>query len=198
MTALLILQGAPAPDTVAVARDIYDLVLVVAAAFIAAALLATVVLLGLVLAEVKRTVRTLEEAGNRIRTDPGLESLRTAAGRLESISGRAQEETERLAGSVSGISERIARASSLIGERIADFDALLGAMQREVESAFVGGAAAARGIHAGLDDLGARRGPDRDGHRPEGDAGEGGGPSGPEGEAREPGEGAGAQEAETG
>ena len=197
MTALLILQGTPAPDTVTVARDMFDLVLVVAGAVVAAALVAVVVLLALVLAEVRRTVSSLEEAGNRIRTDPGLESLRTAAGHLDSISGRVQDETDRLAGSVAGISDRIAQASTVIGERIADFDALLAAMQREVESAFVGGAAAARGIHAGLDDLGGKRLRDRDGHRPEGDASEGGA-DGSEGEARVPGEGAGAADAETG
>ena len=197
MIALLILQGAPAPDTVAVARDIYDLVLVATAALVAAALVATVVLLALVLAEVKRTVRALEEAANRIRTDPGLGSLRAAAGHLESISGRVQEETERLAGSVSGISDRIAQASSLIGERVTDFDDLLAAMQREVESAFVGSAAAARGIHAGLDDLGARRGRDRDGRRQGGDAGEGGA-SGSDRDAGVLEECAGAPDSETG
>lgn len=191
MTVLLILQGAPAPDTVAVARDMYDLVLVVAAAFVAAALVAVVVLLALVLAEVRRTVRSLEEAGNRIRTDPGLESLRTAAGHLESISGRVQDETDRLAGSVAGISDRIAQASTVIGERIADFDALLAALQREVESAFVGGAAAARGIHAGLDNLGGKRQRDRDGHRPEAGVNEGGA-SGSEGDTGVPEDGAGA------
>ena len=191
MTALLILQGAPAPDTVAVARDMYDVVLVVAAAFVAAALVAIVVLLALVLAEVRRTVRSLEEAGNRIRTDPGLESLRTAAGHLESISGRVQDETDRLAGSVAGISDRIAQASTVIGERIADFDALLAAVQREVESALVGAAAAARGIHTGLDNLGGRRRRDPDGHGPKEGASEGGA-SGSEGDAGAPEEGAGA------
>ena len=193
MTALLILEGAPAPDTVAVARDLYDLILVVTAGFVAAALVAIVVLLGLVLAEVKRTVRTLEEAGNRIRTDPGLKSLRTAAGHLESISGRIEEETDRLSGSVSGISDRIAEASSLIGERIANFDALLAAMQREAERAFVGGAAAVRGIHAGLDNLGAKREGDRDGHRLRDDSSEDGAA-----DARVLEEDAGAPEPETG
>lgn len=194
MTVLLILQETPAPETMVVARDMYDLVLVVAAAFVAAALIAIVVLLALVLAEVRRTVRSLEEAGNRIRTDQGLESLRAAAGHLESISGRVQDETDRLAGSVAGVSDRIAQASTVIGERIADFDVLLAAVQREVESAFVGGAAAARGIHAGLDNLGARRRLDRDGHRPEDGAGEGSG-SGSEGETGVPEEGAGTPEA---
>ena len=197
MTALHILQGASAPDTVAIARDTFDLVLVGAAAFVAAALVATVVLLGLVLTEVKRTVRALEEAGSRIRTDPGLKSLRTAASHLESISGRVQEETERLAGSVSGISDQIAQASSLLGERIADFDALLAAMQRELESAFVGGAAAARGIHAGLGDLGAGRGRDRDGQPPGGDAGEEGA-SGSDGDAGVLEDGGGEPDPETG
>ena len=191
MTSLLILQGAAAPDTVAMARDTYDLVLVAVAVLAAAALVAVVVLLGFVLAEVRRTVRSLEEAGNRIRTDPGLESLRTAAGHLESVSGRIQDETERLAGSVAGVSERIAQASAAIGERIADFDALLAAVQREVESALVGAAAAARGIHTGLDNLGGRRRRDPDGHGPEEGASEGGA-SGSEGDAGAPEEGAGA------
>lgn len=194
MTVLLILQETPAPETMVVARDMYDLVLVVAAAFVAAALIAIVVLLALVLAEVRRTVRSVEEAGNRIRTDPGLESLRAAAGHLESISGRVQDETGRLAGSVAGVSDRIAQASTVIGERIADFDALLAAVQREVESAFVGGAAAARGIHAGLDNLGAKRRLDRDGHRPEDGASDGSG-SGSEGDTGVPEEGAGTSDA---
>ncbi len=192
MTTLLILQGAP--DTVAIARDVYDLVLVVTAVLVAAVLVAIVVLLGLVLAEVRRTLRSLEEAGDRIRTDPALESLRTAAGHLESISGRIQEESERLAGSVAGVSERIAQASTAIGERIADFDALLAAVQREMESAFVGAAAAARGIHTGLDNLGGKRRRDPDGHRPEERAGERGA-SGSEGDTGVREEGAGTPDA---
>ena len=165
------------------------MVLVAVAVLAAAALVAVVVLLGFVLAEVRRTVRSLEEVGNRIRTDPGLESLRTAAGHLESVSGRIQDESERLAGSVAGVSERIAQAAAAIGERIADFDALLAAVQREVESAFVGAAAAARGIHTGLDNLGGGRRRDPDGHRPE-DGTSGGGAGGAERDAGAPEEGA--------
>lgn len=154
MTAPLTLQGAVAPDTVILARDVFDLVQVVAAASIAVALPVILVLLARLLAEIRRTVRTIEGAGQKIRADPGLESLRKAASHVESISGRFREEADKLSGSVSSVSDRLTQASRVMDERIEEFNALLAAVQREAEGAFVDGAAVARGIHAGLENLG--------------------------------------------
>ncbi len=153
MTALLTLQGAATPDTVILARDVFDLVQVVAAASIAVALPVIIVFLARVLAEIRRTVRAIEGAGQKIRTDPALESLRKAASHVESISRRFREEADKLSGSVSSVSDRLTQASRVTEERIEEFNALLAVVQREAEGAFVDGAAVARGIHAGLENL---------------------------------------------
>ncbi len=153
MTALRSLQGAAAPDTVILARDVYDVVQVIATASIAAGLLVIVLLLAQALVEFRRTISAIEGAGRRIRTDPGVKSLRKTVSHVESISGRFREEAEKLSGSVSSLSDRLTQASGVLEERIEEFSALMELVQREAEDTFVDSAAVARGVRAGLDNL---------------------------------------------
>ena len=138
MNPLRSLQGAAAPDTVILARDVYDLVQAVATVAIAAALLVIIILLAQTLVELRRTFRAIEGAGQSLRADPGVESLRKVAGHAESIS------------------DRLTHVSGVIEERIEDYNALMDVVQREAEGTFVDGAAVARGVRAGLDKLRAR------------------------------------------
>ena len=165
MTALRSLQGAAAPETVILARDVYDLVQVVATVSAATALLLIVVLLAQALVEFRRTISAIEGAGRRIRTDRGVESLRKTVSHVESISGRFREEAEKLSGSVSSISDRLTQASGVIEGRIEEFSALMELVQREAEDTFVDSAAVARGVRAGLDNL---RGADASGRSGDG------------------------------
>jgi hypothetical protein len=174
MTPLIGLQVAALPDTVVSvpARDIVDFMVALAAGGIAVTFLTILVMLIAVLVLARRGARAAETLRQRFAADPGIQSLRQIAANAEAVSRTARDEVTRLSSAVSHLTERLDQASDLLEERIDDFNALLEVVQGEAEDAFIEGASTARGLRAGLGELGSgRRSPRRvrregDGDRP--------------------------------
>jgi TolA-binding protein len=154
MTTLGILQVA-AQDTVAsiTIRDGYDLLQSVAAGAALALYLGALLLIAYSLMQVKRTARAIRRTGERLSADPAVESIRRTTSNVESISQALQAEVAKLSESVSRLSDRLTQASDRMEERIEEFNAFMEVVQGEAEGAFVEGAARARGVRRGLDDL---------------------------------------------
>ncbi len=158
MITLVALQGATAQDTVVsiAARDGYDLVQVIAAASVAAMALAVLLFIAYTLFQLGRFGRSLSRATRRISADPGVEAMRRTADNVEAISRTLNAEVAKLSGSISQLSDRLTQASDRMEERIEEFNAFMEVVQDEAEGVFVDGAATARGVRAGLGDLGGR------------------------------------------
>jgi methyl-accepting chemotaxis protein len=174
LSSLITVLGTQAarPDTIVMvpARDGIDVVFAVAAGAIALTFFAVLFTIIAALREFARAERKLEELGERIARDPGIESLRKVTANLESVSGSVRDEAERLTASVGKLSDRLAQASDRMEERIEEFNALMEVIQSEAEGAFVDTAATARGVRKGLGEVGraARKGrPDDDFRDPE-------------------------------
>jgi 3-dehydroquinate dehydratase len=155
------LQTAP-PDTMVVvaARDAVDVIYAVAAGAFALVFVVLLVAMLRILLIMNEAGRRLEALGQRIASDPGIESLRKVSANLESMSTSAREEVEHLRGSVSRLSDRLTQVSDRMEERIEEFNALMEVIQAEAEGAFVDTAAAARGVRTGVGNVGraARKG----------------------------------------
>ncbi|MEX0936149.1 MAG: hypothetical protein WD013_04525 [Gemmatimonadota bacterium] len=171
MMATLVLQTAAQVDTVVTvpARDTYDIVQALAAGSVAATFIGVLTLMLFTVIQVRRAAHAVNEARRQISIDPAVESLRRTASYVESISASVDREVSRMAQSVSGLSERLDQASDRMEERIEEFNALMEVVQSEAEGTFVDGASAARGVRAGIENLGSRRRRPPPRHRPESD-----------------------------
>ncbi len=160
MTVSLTFQDASARDTVVsvAARDGYDLLDALAAGSVAATFLAVLLLILYGLVQTRRMVRSLKRARREIASDPTVESIRRTANNVESISRALNQEVAKLSESVSSLSDRLSQASDRMEERIEEFNAFMEVVQGEAEGAFVEGAATARGVRAGLGNLGRKAG----------------------------------------
>ncbi len=156
MTALLAFQSTPVQDTVVsiAARDGYDFLEAVAAGSVAAAFVAVLFLIAFGVLQTRRATRAIERARQGFSADPAVASIRRTASNVESISKALNEEVAKLSESVSRLSDRLSQASDRMEERIEEFNAFMEIVQREAEGVFVEGAATARGVRAGLGNLG--------------------------------------------
>lgn len=134
-------------------RDGYDLLQSFGAGAAAALCLGALLLIAYSMTQVMRTARAIHHAGERLSADPAVESIRRTTRNVESISQALQTEVAKLSESVSRLSDRLTQASDRMEERIEDFNAFMEVVQGEAEGAFVEGAARARGVRRGLDDL---------------------------------------------
>lgn len=136
-----------------VTRDAFDVILAVAAASVAVLCLMLLAALVIGLLQLWRVTRKVERLGAKLASDPAVHSLRKIGANVESISNTLRKETDRLADSIAGISDQVTLASIHMEERIEEFNALMEVIQSEAERAFVDGAATARGMRTGLDNL---------------------------------------------
>jgi uncharacterized protein YoxC len=152
---LRIQAGSQEVDTVLAipVRDGFDVVIAVAAALVGLAFLGLLLTLLLVLLQIRKVSRAVDEARKRVSTDRGVEHLRNTARHLEEISATFRDEVGKLSGSVTHLSDRLTQASDRMEERIEEFNALMEVIQAEAENAFVDTASAARGVRRGVGHL---------------------------------------------
>jgi hypothetical protein len=157
--ALLFSAQVAARDTVVfvAARDGFDVMIAVAAAFVALTFLAVLIGLLVLFFQARAAVRAIDRARKGIAMDPAVESLRKTAAHVEGISAAVRGEAERLTASIGQLSDRLTQASDRMEERIEEFNALMEVVQSEAEHTFVDTAAAARGVRRGLGELGTGR-----------------------------------------
>ena len=151
------------------ARDGYDVLQALAAASVAATFFGVLLLIVYALVQTRRLAGALERTRKRLSVDPAVESLRKTANHIESISQTLNDEVTKLSESVSRLSDRLTQASDRMEERIEEFNAFIEVVQREAEGAFVEGAATARGVRAGLGNLGHPSGSRQGGRTAQGD-----------------------------
>lgn len=155
---LHLLQAAPQRDTVVTvaARDGVDLVYALAAGSVFAVFLALLVAMVVMLLQMKKASRAIQDARRSIATDRGVESLRKIADNVADISGSLRGDVAKVSDSVDQLSRRLTQVSNRMEERVEEFNALMEVVQEEAEDAFLDGASTARGFRAGLGNLSRR------------------------------------------
>jgi hypothetical protein len=136
--------------TVALSRDLFDLVQAIAAGTLVIFLLGILFLLFGILAQIRAGARALDQARADLFGEETVLKLREAATHAEAMTRTLRAEAERFGGAVGKVSDRVDRAADQLGERMDNLDALLEVMQEEADSAFVESLAKARGVREGF------------------------------------------------